>query len=30
MPASLAPIKWNHLVGFACIALGGFFVFHKW
>ncbi|MCE9522956.1 MAG: DMT family protein [Alphaproteobacteria bacterium] len=23
-------IKWNHLAGFACIALGGFFVFHKW
>lgn len=24
------PLAWNHLVGFACIALGGFFVFHKW
>jgi uncharacterized protein (DUF486 family) len=23
-------IKWNHALGFACIALGGFFVFHKW
>ena len=23
-------IKWNHLAGFACLALGAFFVFHKW
>ena len=23
-------IKWNHAVGFVFIALGGFFVFHKW
>jgi len=23
-------IKWNHLAGFACIAMGAFFVFHKW
>jgi uncharacterized protein (DUF486 family) len=23
-------IRWNHLAGFACIALGAFFVFHKW
>lgn len=23
-------IRWNHAVGFACIALGAFFVFHKW
>ena len=24
------PMHWNHLVGFACIAAGGFFIFHKW
>lgn len=24
------PIHWNHLVGFSFIALGGFFVFHRW
>lgn len=24
------PLHWNHLVGFAFIALGAFFVFHKW
>lgn len=24
------PIKWNHLIGFAFIALGAYFVFHKW
>lgn len=24
------PIHWNHLVGFGFIALGGFFVFHRW
>jgi uncharacterized protein (DUF486 family) len=24
------PLAWNHAVGFACIALGAFFVFHKW
>ncbi len=24
------PVRWNHLVGFACIAAAGFFVFHKW
>jgi uncharacterized protein (DUF486 family) len=23
-------LKWNHAVGFACIALGAYFVFHKW
>lgn len=23
-------LRWNHAVGFACIALGAFFVFHKW
>src|SRR5262245_55013233 len=23
-------IRWNHAVGFACIAAGAFFVFHKW
>ncbi|WP_029352286.1 DMT family protein [Bosea sp. 117] len=24
------PIGWNHLVGFAFIALGAYFIFHKW
>ncbi len=24
------PPAWNHLAGFACIAAGGFFIFHKW
>ncbi len=24
------PLSWNHLVGFAFIAAGGFFIFHKW
>ncbi|HXI86399.1 MAG TPA: DMT family protein [Parvularculaceae bacterium] len=24
------PIQWNHAVGFALIAAGAFFVFHKW
>lgn len=24
------PLGWNHLVGFAFIAAGGFFIFHKW
>ncbi len=24
------PLAWNHLLGFACIAAGGFFIFHKW
>lgn len=24
------PINWNHLVGFAFIAAGAFFIFHKW
>lgn len=24
------PLSWNHLLGFGCIALGGFFIFHKW
>lgn len=24
------PLAWNHLVGFALIAAGGFFVFHRW
>jgi uncharacterized protein len=24
------PLSWNHLVGFAFIAAGGFFIFQKW
>lgn len=24
------PLLWNHLIGFAFIALGAFFIFHKW
>ena len=24
------PLYWNHLVGFALIAAGAFFIFHKW
>jgi uncharacterized protein (DUF486 family) len=24
------PLAWNHLVGFGFIALGAFFVFHRW
>jgi uncharacterized protein len=24
------PLAWNHALGFACITLGGFFIFHKW
>jgi len=24
------PLMWNHLAGFACIALGAFFIFHRW
>jgi hypothetical protein len=24
------PLHWNHLVGFAFIAAGAFFIFHKW
>lgn len=24
------PLAWNHFLGFACIAAGGFFIFHKW
>jgi len=24
------PLGWNHLVGFACIAAGAFFIFHEW
>jgi uncharacterized protein (DUF486 family) len=24
------PLMWNHLAGFAFIALGAFFIFHKW
>ncbi|MGP1357202.1 DMT family protein [Roseicyclus sp.] len=24
------PLMWNHLVGFALIAAGAFFVFHRW
>jgi uncharacterized protein (DUF486 family) len=24
------PLQWNHAVGFALIASGAFFVFHKW
>ena len=24
------PLMWNHLLGFTFIALGAFFIFHKW
>lgn len=24
------PLLWNHVLGFGCIALGAFFIFHKW
>jgi hypothetical protein len=24
------PLAWNHLLGFAFIALGAFFIFHRW
>ncbi|MDT8855286.1 DMT family protein [Paracoccaceae bacterium Fryx2] len=24
------PLSWNHAVGFAFIALGAFFIFHRW
>ena len=24
------PLGWNHLLGFSFIALGAFFIFHKW
>ncbi|VDC31336.1 DMT family protein [Pseudogemmobacter humi] len=24
------PLMWNHLTGFAFIALGAFFIFHEW
>jgi hypothetical protein len=24
------PLGWNHGLGFALIALGAFFIFHKW
>lgn len=24
------PLRWNHLAGFALIAAGAFFVFHRW
>jgi uncharacterized protein (DUF486 family) len=24
------PLSWNHFLGFAFIAAGGFFIFHKW
>ena len=24
------PLMWNHLLGFGCIAVGAFFIFHKW
>lgn len=24
------PLSWNHAIGFAFIAMGGFFIFHKW
>jgi uncharacterized protein (DUF486 family) len=24
------PIKWNYAVGFGCIAVAVFFIFHKW
>jgi uncharacterized protein (DUF486 family) len=23
-------LRWNHLAAFACLALAGFFAFHKW
>ncbi|MBI1364459.1 MAG: hypothetical protein GC153_00695 [Alphaproteobacteria bacterium] len=24
------PIHWNHVIGFALVAAGAFFIFHKW
>jgi len=24
------PLSWNHALGFGCIAVGAFFIFHKW
>ena len=24
------PLQWNHLIGFAFIAAGAFFIFHRW
>lgn len=24
------PLSWNHAVGFAFVALGAYFIFHKW
>ncbi|MFZ1513092.1 MAG: DMT family protein, partial [Tabrizicola sp.] len=24
------PLSWNHLIGFGFIAVGAFFIFHKW
>jgi hypothetical protein len=24
------PLTWNHLVGFGFVALGAFFIFHRW
>jgi uncharacterized protein len=24
------PLHWNHILGFACIGAGAFFIFHKW
>ncbi|MFZ0099284.1 MAG: DMT family protein [Gemmobacter sp.] len=24
------PLTWNHILGFSFIALGAFFIFHKW
>jgi len=24
------PLAWNHLLGFGFIAIGGFFIFHRW
>lgn len=24
------PLMWNHILGFAFIAMGAFFIFHKW
>lgn len=24
------PLHWNHIAGFALIALGAFFIFHRW
>jgi hypothetical protein len=24
------PFKWNYAIGFVCISLGAFFIFHRW